>query len=102
MLRLTLLSQTAAAVVVAIDGWVCAGDVLLLEQEGMRWLGEAERLVLDLNGLRFIDREGLDLLERWAGKQLVVLRGGSPFVRKLLERRGLTSEEPSRDDPMSS
>jgi len=60
----------------------------ILEQEGTRLLGEAQRLVLDLKGVRFIDADGIALLERWSGERLV-LRNGVPFVRALLARHGL-------------
>ena len=63
-------------------------EVALLEREGQDWFGQGKRLVLDLREVRFIDPDGLALLERWAGPALV-LQGGSPFVRLLLRRQGL-------------
>ena len=63
-------------------------NVSILEQEGARLLGETERLVLDVSGVRFIDETGIALLERWSGERLV-LRNGLPFIRALLERHGL-------------
>ena len=88
MLRLTVTSQSAKEGVLVVDGWVAGKEVALLEQEGTRLLQEAERLVLELRDVRFIDRAGIELLQRWTGERLV-LRGGSPFVRMLLERHGL-------------
>ena len=88
MLRLTLRSQTPEEVVLQVDGWVSGKNVEILEQEGTRWLQEAQCLVLDLNGVKFIDRAGLALLQHWSGKRLV-LCGGSSFVRTLLGQRGL-------------
>jgi ABC-type transporter Mla MlaB component len=88
MVRLTIRSQTPKEVVLAVDGWVSGKNVPILEQEGERLLGEAERLVLDLKGVKFIDREGLALLKRWSGKRLV-LRGASPFLHTLLEKHAL-------------
>ena len=88
MLRLTATSQSECQVVLAVDGWVAGVDVALLEQEIARQLGDAEELVLDLGGVRFIDKAGLALLERWSGHRLV-LRGGSSFVRALLETHRL-------------
>jgi anti-anti-sigma regulatory factor len=70
-----------------VDGWVSGGDVSILEQEGMRLLGETHRLVLDLKGVQFIDEAGMALFQRW-GERLE-LRGGSPFIRALLEAYGL-------------
>ena len=88
MLRITVVTQTEEEVVLNVEGWVSGADVALLEQEGTRRLREAERLVLDLTGVRYMDKAGVALLKRWAGNRLV-LRGGSPFVRILLTSHGL-------------
>ena len=88
MVRLTVISQTKEEVVLKVEGWVSGENVALVEEEGTRLLQEAERLVLDLKGVKFIDREGIALLKRWSGDRLV-LRGPSPFVCTLLEQHGL-------------
>ena len=88
MIRLIVQAQTPEETVLQVDGWVSEENVSILEQEGTRLLGESHRLVLDLKGVRFIDREGIALLHRWQGDRLV-LRGGSLFVRGLLEAHGL-------------
>ena len=88
MIRLTIRSQTPEEVVLEVDGWVSEADVEILEQEVTRLLRETERLVLHLNGVRFIDDAGIDLLRRWLGEGLV-LRGGSLFIRTLLGAHGL-------------
>ena len=88
MIRLTVISQTREEAVLEVHGWMSGGNVKIVEQEGMRLLGERQRLVLDLRGVKFIDREGIALLQRWSGGRLV-LRGASPFVRTLLEKHGL-------------
>ena len=88
MLRLTVISQTPEQAVLQIDGWVSGANVTLLEEEGTRLLQEAERLVLDLSGVRVIDQAGLALMQGWSGERLV-LRGASPFVNRLLATEGL-------------
>jgi len=80
--------QTREEVVLKIERWVSGEDVNLLDQEGMRGMEEAERLVLDLTDVRFIDDAGIALLQRWSGERLV-LRGASLFQRVLLGTRGL-------------
>jgi ABC-type transporter Mla MlaB component len=91
MIRLTLLSQTPVETALALDGWLIGEDVALLEQEGEYWLRETSRLVLDLQGVQFIDREGIELLKRWVGEG-VVLRGATPFIQALLAAHGLGQE----------
>ena len=88
MVRLTVISQTKEEAVLKVEGWVSGADVALLEEEGTRLLQQTQRLVLDLKGVRFIDREGIALLQRWSGERLV-LRDASPFVRTRLAEHGL-------------
>ena len=88
MIRLTIRSHTPEEAILQVDGWVSGKDVPILAQEGTRLLGETGRLVLDLKGVQFIDRDGIALLQRWSGERLV-LRNASWFVRTLLERYGL-------------
>ena len=88
MIRLTVISQTNEEVVLKVEGWVSGAEVEILEEEGTRLLQEAQRLVLELKGVRVIDREGIALLQRWSGERLV-LRGASPFVRTRLAEHGL-------------
>ena len=82
-MRITLVSQTQQQVVLKVEGWVSGENVDVLEQEGNRRLAEAERVVLDLSGVKSISPEGVALLLRWSQKHLL-LRGESPFVHMLL------------------
>ena len=88
MVRLTVISQTRDEAVLKVEGWVSGVDVALLEEEGTRLLQQSQCLVLDLKGVRFMDREGIALLQRWSGEQLV-LHGASPFMRIRLSEHGL-------------
>ena len=94
MIRLTIRSQTSQEAVLQVDGWVSGGNVSILQEEGMRLLGESQRLVLELKEVQFIDRRGIALLKRGWGERLV-LRGGSSFLKALLAQHELTSEERS-------
>ena len=88
MLRITVVSQSPQEAVLKVEGWLWGSDVGLLASEGTRWLREAERLVLDLTGVQFIDDAGIALLKRWPPDRLA-LRTGAPFIRALLETHGL-------------
>ena len=88
MLRLTETARSEEEEVVRVEGWVTDAGVDLLEREGTRRLRAGVRLVLDLDGVRFIDPVGLELLRRWVGEG-VALRGGSAFIRELLREHRL-------------
>ena len=88
MLRMTIKAQTAWESVLVVDGKVAGSNVPLLEQEIRRHLEAAPCLVLELDGLQFIDAAGLALLRQWVDRGLV-LRGGSTFVQALLATEGL-------------
>lgn len=88
MIRLTVISQSVEETILKVEGWISGSNVALLEKEGARLLGETQRLVLDLSEVRFIDREGIALLQRWSGDRLV-LRDASLFLRMRLRAHGL-------------
>lgn len=88
MIRLTVISQSGEETILKVEGQVSGSNVVLLEEEGTRLFRETQRLVLDLTDVRFIDREGLAVLKRWAGDRLV-LRGASLFLRTRLREHGL-------------
>ena len=92
MIRLTVISQTSEEAVLKIEGRVAGAVVEILEQEGARLLRESERLVLDLENVRFIDRACIALLKRWSGEHLA-LRGASPFVRTRLAEHGVETHD---------
>lgn len=98
MLRLTIIAQSSTQAVVALDGWLSGEEVSSLAQEGQRWLDQGQQLVLDLDGVRSVDQAGLALLGAWCGTG-VVLRGGSLYVRALLQSRGLSPEPDRPADP---
>ncbi|MEW6753603.1 MAG: STAS domain-containing protein [Candidatus Latescibacterota bacterium] len=93
MLRISVVAASEAEVVLKVEGSILESEVGLLAQEGARWLRPGRRLVLDLAGTDHIDSAGLALLEAWSAQGLV-LHGGSPYVRFLLQRRGLPHADP--------
>mgnify|MGYP006101212777 FL=1 len=88
MLRITLLSQDKEEVILKVEGRIAGADVALLEREIRGKFELTQRLVLDLQGLKHIDREGLQLLKHLS-KGKLVLRDSSVFVRTLLQAYGL-------------
>ncbi len=90
MLRITERGRTPREIVLAVDGRVVDhGSVRLLAREIECARSAPQDLVLDLDGLQFIDDEGLALLQQLTPP--LRLRGGSAFVRALLAGKGLVA-----------
>ena len=87
MLRLTVSFSQPTQAVLRVEGWVDGPGAGLLEREGMPLLRLGAGLTVDLAGARFIDHDGLALLDRWR-RCGVRVRGGSPFIRALLTGAG--------------
>ena len=92
MLRITNLPQQDNRAEVRVEGRVTGADVGLLDHEIRARLEDAEHLTLDLSGLKYIDRGGLEMLRRWSAERLE-LSGYSPFLRSLLDTCGLFSRD---------
>ena len=88
MLRITPVSQTEREAVLKVEGRIAGDDVALLELEIRTRLDQVQRLVLDFQGLKHIDRHGVELLKRWSGER-IELRDSSVFVKTLLATHGL-------------
>ena len=88
MMRIELVAKDPREVVLKVEGRLVEETANALKKEGSYWLGQADRLVLDLTELRFVDEVGLTLLQGWTGRR-VLLRGASHFIRTLLHRRGI-------------
>ncbi len=98
MLRIDTISQTRQQVVLKLEGRLAGADVDLLDQIVTRWLELIDHLTLDLKGVKFIDRAGIELLRNWTRLPLLQgngtdvrlsLRDGSRFIRTLLESNGI-------------
>lgn len=84
MLRIVLASENPNEVVLKIAGRLGGDFIGLLSEERRRHQRPDLQFALDLDELRAIDPEGMDLLRDWA-RQGVQLRGGSQFIRLLLK-----------------
>ena len=88
MIRLSLIAQDSEENVLKLEGEVVREDFTPVAKEIESRLLECRRLVLDLEGVTYIDQTGLGRLKSWVGRGLV-LRGGSWFIRELLGSQGL-------------
>lgn len=96
--RIDTIARTPSQAVLTVAGRLADGAVPLLDGELSRLLADAGRVVVDLQGVRFIDNRGLALLRRVAvtspadprpPQVQLSLRNGSPFLRQRLASRGL-------------
>ena len=92
MFRIILNAQTAQEAALEVYGKLDESSFHLFKQEVTRHWRTTPRLVLDLDGVPFIDEASLVLLQQWTGPRLA-LRGGSPFLRALLAAEGLEIDE---------
>ena len=94
MLRLTVVSDSAEETVVRVDGWLEGENVDVLRQVGTRHYEADKRLVLNLEGVKFIDLAGVALLRQWSGCRLI-LRNPSAFVQRMLASHRLDEQTDS-------
>jgi|SaaInlStandDraft_7_1057024.scaffolds.fasta_scaffold263595_1 anti-anti-sigma regulatory factor len=78
-------------IVLVAQGRIAGAALNLLANEVACHKQSHRPLVLDLDGVRFIDRDGTRLLRCWMADGLI-LRGGSLFLRLLLHKRGVQTD----------
>jgi anti-anti-sigma regulatory factor len=85
ILRIEKVGEDVATVTLRLEGRVVAQWVASLEDECQRVLRKSKRLVLDVAGVTFIDRNGVAMLRKMNGGRVQVVNC-SPFLRALLRR----------------
>lgn len=83
MLRITRAAATGAVESLRVEGRLTQADLPRLQQTCAELLQNGGRLCLELSGLQFADRAGVDTL-RGLRQRGVTLRGASGFVEALL------------------
>jgi len=83
MFRLARRSIDPEEIVLAASGRIAGEDVATLERAGEQVLSQAQRLTVELEGVRFIDQAGIELLHRWRDRG-ATLRGASLFIQAIL------------------
>ena len=92
MIRITIDRSNKLSVVLYLEGKLAAEAVNSLRRESCRWLDGSQDLIIDLEGVRFIDDDGLTLLQGLKSPRLQI-RGASEFIQSLLASYGLQGGE---------
>jgi hypothetical protein len=88
MLRITLEETLRPRATLRLEGSVAGEWVALLERECIGLLRAWVALILDLKGVGFVDRAGVEVLRR-LGRAGVEIRGCSGTVESVLEGEGI-------------
>ena len=89
MLRISIMDSQNKLNVLRLEGMVIGRWVDELRELCERALGESKELIVDLNDVSYIDREGVAFLLRLKDRQVPLLNP-QPFVAELL--KGQTGE----------
>ncbi len=88
MLRITREEETRAGATLRLEGGVAGQWAALLERECSELLRTSGGVSLDLTAVNFVDRAGIEVLERLGGAG-VEIRGASGPVASVLEGEGI-------------
>jgi anti-anti-sigma regulatory factor len=84
MLRITEINKHKKKVVLRIEGKITEPCLWDLEKLCSHYIHKTEKqVVLDFQGVTFIDRKGLSMLEKFKVNRLEIINC-SPFIRSLL------------------
>ncbi|HEV8335870.1 MAG TPA: hypothetical protein VGR67_05595 [Candidatus Polarisedimenticolia bacterium] len=88
VLRITIGAGTRTRATLKLEGRVVAGWAPLLERECFRLLGSWDAVCLDLAGVTFVDRLGVETLQR-LGRAGIEIRCPRGMVASVLEGEGI-------------
>ena len=87
MLRITRMAESLSQVTLKLEGRIISEWVSVVERECLTWLHEKRQVSLDCSEVTFIDRRGLEMLQRIASSHLQVINA-STLIEELLHRGG--------------
>ena len=74
--------------VLILEGRIVTEWADVLEEECLALIRSGFRMALDLSGVVFIDRRGVDALDR-LGRAGIEIKGCSPLIADMLEQEGI-------------
>jgi len=83
MFRITRMSEDEGSATLKVEGWVTGPWAAELRKECERYLARRHTVILELSGVRFADRRGIQALKA-ARRRGVRLCGASSFLSRLL------------------
>ena len=84
MLKISRSDRDSTHTTLQLEGRVTQAELSELERTRKESQKEGGRLVLDLSGVSFVDREGVAALNRMR-RDGIIITGCSPFVGELLK-----------------
>lgn len=87
MLRISVKGSQAEVVTLMLEGKVVEDTVEVLASSCEEILTAGRGLILDLSGISFVDKSGIDLIHKLASGRVKVVNS-SGFVAQQLARRG--------------
>jgi anti-anti-sigma regulatory factor len=90
MLRILRDDVAAHRVILILQGRIVAEWPEVLERECMEMIQAGLRITLELSGVVFIGRSGVEVLGR-LGRAGVVMKGCSPLIADMLEQEGIAA-----------
>jgi anti-anti-sigma regulatory factor len=87
VLRITAIQANGSPVTLKLEGKILAEGVPLLERECEERLAKRDRVVLDLSQVTFVDRSGIQMLQRVSARSVSIVNG-SAFIAELLDEGG--------------
>ena len=86
MLRISIMDSSNRLSVFRLEGMVIGRWVEELRELCERALGRSQEVIVDLNDVSYVDREGIALLMNLRDRQVALLNP-QPFVAELLKGR---------------
>ena len=97
MLRITVIAEAPARVVMTLEGTIDAEGAALLESECAALLATGASIALDFRAVRFVDRAGTEALGRlWRAGVSIRCPGG--VLASVLESAGIGIHQVFRDE----
>jgi len=84
VLRITKVAESPSHVILQLEGWIVSAWVAVLERECLTALRAQRTVLLDFSGVIFVNRRGVEMLQRLASDNLRIINC-SALIEDLLQ-----------------